>query len=84
MFVFCVCLWIVENDSSQSPLDMSNMNSAHSRLYVSSRFMEFNFLKSGLKCAVCFSKNMILAAFLRLLFRRGKYVAQAPSQFNMQ
>ena len=51
---------------------------------MSSRFKDFNFLKSGLECAFCFSKDMIRAAFYRLLFRGSCIEAQAPPQFIVQ
>ena len=37
-------LKITTEKSSQRPLDMSNMNLAHSKLYVSSIVRDFNFL----------------------------------------
>ena len=60
------------------------MNLAHSKLYLSSIERDFNFLKSGLEGAVCFSKNMILAAFLRLLLKGSSTVALAPPQLIVQ
>ena len=58
------------------------MNLAHSKLYVSSKVTDFNFLKSGQEGAVCFSKNMILAAFLLLLLKGSSIVALAPPQLQ--
>ena len=61
---------------------MSNMNLAHSMLYMSSKVMDFNFLKSGLEHAAGFPMNIIPAAFFKAFAYRVKYCGTGSTQIS--